>query len=1851
MSKPRTRPISPNPARREPLRRQRPARMPRFEALEARELLATLIVNTNTDGNNPTAATLSLREAIELSNNDGSLLLSALSATARGLVSGSFISGVPNTIDFALTAPALTISVTSTPLPVITAPVNINGYSQSGSSVSASTKTQVDANIAVVQIDGSLLPSGSSYDGLAIASANCQVDGLIITGFSGAGLSISGLGSQGNWIWGNFLGALPDAINARDFSPTAAQPHPGNYGEGLRITSSNNRIGGNTPGLPNVIANNGYDASGNANPATAAGVGVLLDTTGGTGNLLQGNVIVNNANQGVFIRSSNNTIGEALTGGGNVISDNGGAGIEITGGSTVQGNAVVGNFIGTDLGSSDGTIVIGQIPFPNVGQGILILNSPRNIIGGSNVLARNVIGENDSDGVAINGTASVGNRVLNNYIGFNLVNSLIVFLPNQNGVSITAPGNVIGDPTGAAPNTISDNYQNGILISGAAASGNTIAANIIGLNPDGGSAFPNAFDGVHIDNAPNNLIGGTTAAARNTISANNNGVVITDSLYGTPGNVDTATGNVVEGNLIGTANDGTSDLGNAVDGVILNNAPQNTIGGNVSGAGNVISGNNRGVVITGLGSTLDQVQGNFIGTDLTGLVEITNKIDGVEITGSASGNTIGGAVSGSGNTIAYNVGAGVNVDSGHDNSLLGNSIFSNILAGIILNGGNNANNGQIPPVLTIATPNASSTYIQGTLTGASNTTYTLQFFSNPTQPFVGFEQGQVPLYTAQVTTNSSGVALIAQRIPQAVANNQWITATATDPAGDTSTFSAAVQTIPVGVQFSATGYSASESSGSATITVTRTGDLGGIDTVDYSIGGGSAVSGTDYSPVSGTLVFNPGVSSQPFSIPILDTQKVGGSLTVNLSLSNATNNATLGTPSTAALTILDDDSAAVKLNASLLSVNENAGSIKFTVSRNSPIGTATVNYKTANGTAKAGVNYTSAMGTLTFAPGQTTQTVNVPILDDGVVTGPLQFTLALTNPVNCVLGAPATTTVTVNNTDTPGGTQTPVSLTITVNTTADENDPTDGTISLREAIELSNGTLPLSALSFTERNLVQVFPVLSPTGSAPPVPKTIDIALPGSGIQTIELSSALPAITAPVSINGYTQPGSAVSSSFDTGADVNAALVQVDGSLLPTPPSGQTLDGLAIQTSNCVVNGLIITGFHDAGISISGLGSQGNWLWGNFFGAFPDPTTGKAFEINPLTNAQLSRPQIGNLGEGVRITSSNNRIGGDTPGLPNVMANNGYDNSGNPAGGVGILIATPGGTGNLIQGNNIFNNAEQGILVESSNNTIGEAQTGGGNVIGDNGAQGIEITGGPNVQGNQVLGNLIGTNLGDPLNIPTAKGTIPFPNKAQGILIENSPKNTIGGYNSGALNVIGSNLLDGIEIDGASSTGNRILNNDIGFNVSGTTISLLPNQNGISITAPGNFVGDATGNGGNTISNNRNQGILLFGAGASGNTIAGNRIGINPGGASAFPNAFDGVHIDNAPNNIIGGLTAQARNTISANNNGVYITGAGATGNVVEGNFLGTAADGVTDLGNAVDGVVLDNAPLNTIGGTATGAGNVISGNNRGVVITGLGSMNELVQGNFIGTDLTAKYVLANKIDGVLVTAGASNNSIGGLSTGAGNTIAYNAGEGVYLDSGTGNAVLNDGIAANNASGGIFLNPIGNANHLQAAPVLTAVLPDNPSTSVQGTLSALANTTYTVQIFASNAKDPSGFGQGQTPVYTTTVTTDATGNAVFNITGVTGIVSGQWVTATATDPTGNTSAFSNSMIAVPVALQLGASSYTVNESAGAVAITVTRTGGQGGSVSVNFAVNGGTVGSSRVDLQACKLEYSIVSPK
>jgi CSLREA domain-containing protein len=1611
--------------------RRRASRPLAIEPLEGRRLLAALVVNTTADENDPANGTLSLREAIEISN--GTLAISSLSAQEQSLVLGALSS--PNEIDFAIPNPANTLQTIflTTPLPAISSPLNINGETEPGfvpnlTSFPNVNENETDVEVPMIRVDGSLIDRTLYPDanGLTINTVNCGVSSLSITGFSGAGIDLEpgpgpDVGAIGSTILSNFIGitSFDSTTNSTVVDP-ATNPYAN--GAGIVVRSSNNRIGSTLPVGRNVIRGN-------------TGDGVLLQNAPGAGNLgtgnrVEGDYILDNGAAGVRIENSNNYIGETIgsgpAGGGNIISGNGTYGILIVGlpsqsnasqNNPAQGNVIVNNEIGTNYGIAGlVTPKRGMSARPNRLDGIFIEDSPGNIVGGLTPNSKNVIAGNGRDGVSIQNASidapftpptnpnvqvfnSDDNTVQGNWIGFNNRSSTVAYLPNRDGVNISSSGNVIGGTDPAAQNIIINNSRNGVTISGmvldannndlsaipnARPKNNVIQGNFIGTQ-GGADYFDNTLAGVLIDGGTDNTIGGTAQGAANVISGNNNGVEIRNP---------TSTRNAVQGNLIGTMSDGVTILGNAIAGVWVLDSPGNLIGGTSAGAANVISGNNDGVILDGANATGNLVQGNFIGTDIKGTTPIRNAVDGVLITNNASGNTIGGTGTIAGNTIANNIGAGVDVVSGTGNAILSNSMFANHRIGIDLVGPNDTPLGVTPnhatsptpgpndfqnyPVLASAVTNGTSTSIQGTLRSTPVTTFTIQLFSSPQPQSSGYGEGKTLLGSITVETDANGDAPITINFPAAVPIGSYITATAT--------------------------------------VVGATGQSG---------------------------------STSEFSQAIAAASPSAGNLPATFLVTNVR------------------DSGPGSLRQAILDANNNVG-----------------------------------RDTIVFAIPQTP-------------------------------GQPAV-------------------------------------------------------------------------------------------VQKISLFSPLPAITDPVIIDGYTEMGSAANPSDDADVDVANLMVQIDGLV-----AGVGATGLAIQAANCNVSGLIITGFSGPGIAISGVGSQGNWIYGNFIGALSDPTSGRNFPVGPGNGVATNQP-------GILITSSNNRVGGNNPSLRNVIVGNG----------IGVEIATSTGTGNLLQGNFILDNAQQGVLVTSSNNTIGEALKGGGNYISGNGQQGVEITGGPPSQGNLVVGNFIGTDIGTLTGVTVQPaGMTPRPNQAQGILIEDSPNNFIGGLTDAAKNVVAANRLDGILIDGPQSTGNNVLGNWIGFNVANTLESLvIPNQgDGIHITSSNNTIGGTLGGAQNTIDNNLQHGIELTGAGASGNIIQGNVIGLNPGSGSDFGNTLDGIHIDGAPNNVIGGSTPGARNVISGNNNGVVILNAGATGNLVQGNFIGTAADGVTQVGNAVNGVIINNAPRNVIGGAASGAGNVISGNDRGVVITGAGALGDQVLGNFIGTDLAAQVNIGNKRDGVLITAGASNDPVGGTAAGMGNAIAFNVGDGVLVDAtaGVDNAILSNSISSNHGLGidlggdGVTPNHPGGSstgpNDFQNYPILTAASPAGSITNVQGTFNARPRTSYTIQFFSGATKDPSGFGQGATFVGSTTVTTDASGNASFSAGTNVAVASGQFVTATATDPDGNTSEFSNAVPSVPVVVQFSTTSYTVDENAGTATITIVRNAAAaGGQVQVTFATGDGT---------------------
>ena len=275
--------------------------------------------------------------------------------------------------------------------------------------------------------------------------------------------------------------------------------------------------------------------------------------------------------------------------------------------------------------------------------------------------------------------------------------------------------------------------------------------------------------------------------------------------------------------------------------------------------------------------------------------------------------------------------------------------------------------------------------------------------------------------------------------------------------------------------------------------------------------------------------------------------------------------------------------------------------------------------------------------------------------------------------------------------------------------------------------------------------------------------------------------------------------------------------------------------------------------------------------------------------------------------------------------------------------------------------------------------------------------------------------------------------------------------------------------------------------NQIGTDITGTQ-GIDNGQNGVEIDAGAdNTIGGNSPGAGNVISSDFNDGVLISGAGATGNLVQGNMIGIDITGTQYIGNYVNGVEIDGGADNTIGGTAPGAGNVISGNSgDGVLISGAGATGDLVQGNMIGTDITGtqglLSFLGNELNGVEIDGGADNTIGGTAAGAGNVISDNfGDGVLIYGDRATGNVVQGNRIGTDGLGLADLLNSYgnaqSGVEVEGGVAN-TIGGTSPGAGNVISGNSGDGVLISGGTATGNLVQGnLIGTDITG---TEPIGN---------------------------------------------------------------------------------------------------------------------------------------------------------------------------
>jgi len=509
--------------------------------------------------------------------------------------------------------------------------------------------------------------------------------------------------------------------------------------------------------------------------------------------------------------------------------------------------------------------------------------------------------------------------------------------------------------------------------------------------------------------------------------------------------------------------------------------------------------------------------------------------------------------------------------------------------------------------------------------------------------------------------------------------------------------------------------------------------------------------------------------------------------------------------------------------------------------------------------------------------------------------------------------------------------------------------------------------------------------------------------------------------------------------------------------------------------------------------------------------------------------------------------------------------------------------------------------AFDGFNITSANNTIKGFVINGFN---GGGMAGIRIDT-ASATGNTVVGNYIGTNY---------IGNTVVANSSGVYILGGAQNNTVGGIGGVTTRNVISGSLVAINIMGAGTDMNEIRGNFIGTNADGT--GTLANTYGVLINggAQNNIIGGSSSSARNIISGSTSKGVTFSGANTNANVVSGNYIGTDFNGTSPLANGSGILIESSSQNNIIGGSSIEERNIISGNSiHGVEIKGVNTSGNLIKGNYIGTDLNGTAALPNAY-GIYIHNSPQsNTIGGTMAGERNIISGNTANGVSIYIGSNNNIVKGNYIGTDVTGTTALANTAHGVYLGFSSINNIIGGTAAGAANVIAYNgdgAGEyGIYVESvGTDGNIISANSIFENFSSGIKLAGDG-ANNDQAAPSITTITPNGVNLDITATLTSgdtieffRANNSVTPVVtpdgssagegflFLGTCQDDTGGGAPACsgPYINTISDADASAGTVQVTLLSSGFSGNDYLTATTTDAINGTSEFAINMQAPAV---------------------------------------------------------------
>ncbi len=1377
------------------------------------------------------------------------------------------------------------------------------------------------------------------------------------------------------------------------------------------------------------------------------------------------------------------------------------------------------------------------------------------------------------------------NTIVGNFIGPDETGTALPGLHNEeHGIWINGgDNNIVGGTAVADRNIISGNDLNGINID-SNATGNIIRGNYIGTDKNGTADLGNSDHGISISGgAATTTVGGTAAGAGNVISGNNNS--------GIEFNGAGAAGNTIHGNIIGLDVNGTADLGNTDDGILIVSSNNVTVGGTTAAGRNVISGNDtRGVYVNG--GDGNTIQGNYIGTDQGGMIDRGNTSHGVYVDNTATNTTIGGTASGTGNVISGNNASGIQFNAA---GATGNVVKGNII-GADFNGtaalGNSADGVEI-----IGTDNVvvggTTALERNVIVSSGDDGIEVDVGSNATT-IQGNYVGLGSDGTTALGNTDDGLLIqdaVATIGGTTTAERNVISSNGGDGVEVANNVDGTViQGNYIGTDVTGTLNRGNTAHGILISTGADNSQIGGV-----TAGAGNAIwyNGLDGVAMTGT---NTGNAILGNSID----QNAG--LGIDLGNNGVTGN-DANDPDTGAnglqnfpvITAAVTDGTQITLTGTLdTDLTSQAYRIEFYWS---PTGDASGNGEgpgflgatsvTTDGSGNA--SFTSFAIAQPIAPGADITAIAAVDLGGGNYGSTSEFS---TNFVATDSGA--SVLVVESTTDVSDGTTTSIAALFAAR-------GADGVISLREAITAANNTAGIDTIRFNIPDPFVTAHTLTPGSALPNITQavTIDATTEPDYVSTpvIELDGSgagagVDGLSLTAGSDGSTIRGLVINQFADNGIEINNSDNNtVAGNYIGTDVAGaadlgNTGSGVQINGggSTNTIGGTVaadrnvISGNNDNGIEIINSGTTGNIVQGNYIGTDVNGTAA-----------------IGNAAEGVNIwdQSTNNTIGGLVAGARNVISGNN----------VGIAIEDSGTTGNQVHGNYIgtdvngtadLGNTGDGVQINlsASSNTIGGNTAAHRNVISGNDSNGVYITS----DSNTVEGNYIGLD---------ATGASDVGNTNDGIEINGGSSNTIGGTTAGERNVISGNNDFGVRVTGATATGNTIEGNYIGLDQGGT-VDRGNSNDGVLIDggAATTTVGGTVAGSGNVISGNDDHGIRINGGGAAGNTIQGNLIGTDFNGTVDRGNLDDGIQVNNSDSVTIGGTVANSRNIISGNNDfGIQITGS-SSGTVVEGNYIGLGSDGSTTLGNSFDGIRIQGTSSNvTIGGNTASHRNVISSNGfDGIDIRTNG---HTVQGNYIGLDSGGTLARGNSGHGVNITS--DNNLIGGDTAGEQNTIAHNTLDGIAITgSNTGNSLLrnlifgNGGLGIDLADDGVTANDANDVdtgdNNLQNTPDITEVdIDTGAQITVVGTLDTdLASQNYRIEFFKNTiatGQDATGSGEGEIFLDAITVTTDGSGDAIFNTSLSVAVVAGEFITATATVDLGGGNYGNTSEFAINVTAQ------------------------------------------------------------